>query len=250
MQSWLRWVEFCSLSTCTMHTPHYGCRLSPASGLLPNDPSRSNTIMVPACMLMFVFCVQVYQTPRGIRNLLSHCGVALGRVRRAGLEIERKTFHLCGLIVPMVYQCLLMWGFTRRFCNIFASSIVGIVWAGDTLRLCVPAVNAAFRKTPFGKMMRDEELNRMTGGAFRPGGGGWGFITLCFRECDKIIIEGDKNFMQRGVTEEQVIQSCVKLFGYESSFLCISLTKTKKRITKYARRTKPETNERLKTLRM
>eukprot|EP00954_Amorphochlora_amoebiformis_P013925 1093010-Amorphochlora_amoeboformis.AAC.2 len=43
-------------------------------------------------------------------------GVKLGKIGKTLKEIERKTFHLCGLLVPLIYALLLEYGLTRRDC--------------------------------------------------------------------------------------------------------------------------------------
>ena len=43
-------------------------------------------------------------------------GVKLGKIRKTMKEIERKTFHLCGILVPLIYALMLEYGFTKRQC--------------------------------------------------------------------------------------------------------------------------------------
>ena len=56
-----------------------------------------------------------------LRKHIADLGVSLSRVKRAASEIERKVFHLCGLLVPLIYQLLLQKGFSKNFC-------AGICW--------------------------------------------------------------------------------------------------------------------------
>eukprot|EP01050_Picozoa_sp_SAG11_P000413 SAG11_NODE_12_length_27025_cov_37.402681_16_plen_82_part_00 len=41
-----------------------------------------------------------------LRRNLRSVGVRVGRIRRALQEIERKTFHICGLVVPIACASL------------------------------------------------------------------------------------------------------------------------------------------------
>ena len=56
-------------------------------------------------------------TPRGVGArprpsvTLRGWGVPLRRVKSALRELERKTFHLCGLLVPLIHLALLEGGF-------------------------------------------------------------------------------------------------------------------------------------------
>jgi hypothetical protein len=56
-----------------------------------------------------------------LRKTLQGVGVAINKVTRAAKEIERKTFHIMGLLVPLIHLLLLENGFSHNFC-------AGICW--------------------------------------------------------------------------------------------------------------------------
>jgi len=95
--------------------------------------------------------------------LLRSWGVPLQRVRRALQEIERKTFHLCGLLVPLVHLALLEYGWPQADCVKLVWTITILGWCGDLTRLNVPFVA---RNWPLRSIMRDHEAHQLTGGCF------------------------------------------------------------------------------------
>jgi hypothetical protein len=48
-----------------------------------------------------------------LHQALGRVGVTARRIARTTTEIERKTFHLCGLLVPLTYHTMLLTGFTQ-----------------------------------------------------------------------------------------------------------------------------------------
>ena len=68
-------------------------------------------------------------TPRGVGArprpsvTLRGWGVPLRRVKSALRDSERKTFHLCGLLVPLIHLALLEGGFRQRTCILMAWAI-------------------------------------------------------------------------------------------------------------------------------
>lgn len=82
----------------------------------------------------------------------------------AAREIERKTFHLCGLLVPLWYQQMTTTlGFSERFCSQVCIAVTAAVWVSEVARLHIPAVQRMFLKSPMGRIMREREKTQMTG---------------------------------------------------------------------------------------
>lgn len=101
--------------------------------------------------------------PEGVRKLLKEAGVAVKKVARTATEIERKLFHLCGLLVPTIYQLLLQLDFSKRDC---ARICWGITIAGtcaDMLRLRVPIVR---RNWPLNAILREKEQHQLCGAVY------------------------------------------------------------------------------------
>lgn len=101
--------------------------------------------------------------PKALRKLLQDVGVAMHKVAKTAGEIERKIFHLCGLLIPLIYQLLLIHGYSRSFC-------VGIVWTitisglgADFARIHVPIVRENW---PLKSILREGEQSQLCGGSY------------------------------------------------------------------------------------
>jgi hypothetical protein len=97
------------------------------------------------------------------RALLRSWGVSVRKVARAAREIERKTFHLCGLLVPLIHQFLLSRGVVNQWCVRLCMTITGVGLTCDMARLNIPFVA---RNWPMNHILRDHELRHVTGASF------------------------------------------------------------------------------------
>eukprot|EP00756_Hemistasia_phaeocysticola_P067158 Hpha_TRINITY_DN9762_c0_g1::TRINITY_DN9762_c0_g1_i1::g.10130::m.10130 len=111
-------------------------------------------------------CSAPHQSAHGVRNRLKQIGVGVRRVERAAREIERKAFHLAGLLIPTIYQFLIHHETDENVIAGVCILITATQWAFDITRLKVPAVQQAFLRTWFGSLMREKEYNQLTGGCF------------------------------------------------------------------------------------
>jgi dolichol kinase len=103
---------------------------------------------------------------RDKKQYMRDFGVAVQKISRACKEIERKTFHLCGLLVPLVYQYLLVQGWSTRSCSYVCWAVTIGQWTFDLSRLYIPVVHKFFLTTPIGKILRKNELNQLTGASY------------------------------------------------------------------------------------
>ena len=87
------------------------------------------------------------------------------RVKSALRELERKTFHLCGLLVPLIHLALLEGGFRQRTCILMAWAITSIGWSADLARLHIPFVA---RHWPLQTILRDHEREPRLGPHIEP----------------------------------------------------------------------------------
>ncbi|CAK0889499.1 unnamed protein product, partial [Prorocentrum cordatum] len=101
--------------------------------------------------------------PKDLSTLLEQAGVAIDKVAKTSREIERKTFHLAGLLVPLIHQMLLMFGATHRFCMGIVWSITVVGWTCDLARVHVPFVQ---RHWPLKSILRDSEKDQLSGGSY------------------------------------------------------------------------------------
>jgi len=99
-----------------------------------------------------------------MRKYIKLLGVRVKRVRSAAREIERKSFHLTGLIVPLLYSTMLEhWNWRHRDCVIFFVSGTAFGWCFDIARLMFPVVRRNF---PLGKILRDKEETQLCGACY------------------------------------------------------------------------------------
>jgi hypothetical protein len=108
-----------------------------------------------------------------LSKALSACRVSPPRVKRVIAEIERKTFHIMGLLVPLIFQLLLHRGVPRARCARICWAITVVGCAGDALRVWGPK---RIRDARFWRVMplRAHEVAQLSGccyfslGAWRP----------------------------------------------------------------------------------
>jgi len=107
-------------------------------------------------------------TKQRLGQLLQGAGVKVTRVRRAVLEIERKTFHITGLIVPLTFNLVIEHGhllgptrLSRAIAFIrFSWLATACIWVVDVLRLASPTFAAAL---PMRSLLREHERTQLTG---------------------------------------------------------------------------------------
>jgi len=118
------------------------------------------TISVASVLVGFAF--KMATSPS---DLLAACGVALAKVQRTATEIERKTFHIAGLLVPIIHQGMLAAGFDNMVCVQICVAITVVGWVMDLLRIRFPTGIVA-RNWPLAKLLRAHEKSQLTGGCY------------------------------------------------------------------------------------
>lgn len=98
-------------------------------------------------------------------SLIEGLGVKLSKVARTAQEIERKTFHISGLGVPLVMQILTSktFGWTHSEFSKFCWICTACIWIGDTIRVCIPASNKLFPLNILCKLLREKEQKQLSG---------------------------------------------------------------------------------------
>eukprot|EP00928_Gymnodinium_smaydae_P061445 TRINITY_DN45513_c0_g1_i1.p1 TRINITY_DN45513_c0_g1~~TRINITY_DN45513_c0_g1_i1.p1 ORF type:complete len:286 (+),score=31.72 TRINITY_DN45513_c0_g1_i1:190-1047(+) len=136
-----------------------------ADGVSPLPSDQFLTVYMVSLSLGALLLVVVVTAirPKGIRRLLQDAGVAIQRVANTAKEIERKVFHLCGLLVPLIYQMLLNRGYSRSTCCMICWVITITGCGSDMLRIYVPFVQ---RNWPLRGILRDSEQHRLCGGSY------------------------------------------------------------------------------------
>ena len=137
---------------------------------------RDNTIVAFLVVLLLSTCLWLF----GFSFLLSRASIvqffrALGvsalRARRCIVELKRKSFHLLGLLIPMIYYTGLkytLWLDQRRACLILGTLTI-VVMVVEALRFAWPDFHRLYT-TVFAAMMRktekDEVRLQLTGTGF------------------------------------------------------------------------------------
>mmetsp|Transcript_41264 Transcript_41264/g.116810 ORF Transcript_41264/g.116810 Transcript_41264/m.116810 type:complete len:290 (-) Transcript_41264:95-964(-) len=130
---------------------------------LPSEPFLT-VYMIVLTLSGLVLCIIVRSLRKEhLRKLLREAGVAVAKVTKTAREIDRKVFHLCGLLVPLTYQVLLLYRFSQQDCAriCWAISITG--FSADFLRIHVPFVQ---RNWPLRSILRDKEEGQLCGGTY------------------------------------------------------------------------------------
>lgn len=119
-------------------------------------------------VLSAVWIVAFTQLPsRSVREALRLLGIARKRIARTLKEINRKTFHLCGSIIPIVYFVGLThttW-MTQELATIVLGGFVAFVWTIEISRMYIPPFSRMFFAV-FGRWMRETEKTKITGVAY------------------------------------------------------------------------------------
>jgi len=110
-------------------------------------------------LLIFIKCLR----HKDLKKLLTDAGVAISKVKQTAMEIDRKVFHLCGLLVPLIYQVLLQMGWTQRECGRIVWSITICGGISDIARVKSSFVQ---RNWPLKSILREKEQNQLCGGTY------------------------------------------------------------------------------------
>jgi diacylglycerol kinase (CTP) len=92
-------------------------------------------------------------------------GVKIKKIARTAVEIERKTFHLLGLGVPILYEFLLMnYGETIRDDYVKLCGVcTAVIWIVDIFRVLVPSAIEYFPLSLMKRIIREKEHNQLSG---------------------------------------------------------------------------------------
>jgi len=130
---------------------------------LPSDQFLTGYMVVLSVAGLISLVLVKSLRPADISRLLQEGGVALNKIAHTAKEIERKVFHLCGLLVPLIYQALLHHDVSRQFCIRICWTVTVLGVAGDLLRVHVPWVKANW---PLKSILREAEQDQLCGGTY------------------------------------------------------------------------------------
>lgn len=120
--------------------------------------------MISLSVMALVLLIAIKTLRRkDLRKILADAGVAVKKITKTAMEIERKVFHLCGLLVPLIYQILLQAGWSQKACGRIVWTITIIGGVADILR-----VNSSFvqKHWPMKSILREKEENQLCGGTY------------------------------------------------------------------------------------
>eukprot|EP00298_Acanthocystis_sp_HF-20_P002916 c13299_g2_i1.p1 GENE.c13299_g2_i1~~c13299_g2_i1.p1 ORF type:complete len:262 (-),score=100.00 c13299_g2_i1:27-812(-) len=103
--------------------------------------------------------------PRGLRAVLHDLGVTIEKCARTAKEINRKTFHICGLLIPFLYQVFLHFGLEWYDITKLCWTLTILGWSIDLLRLYSPSF-ANSLPLFFRSILREKEQNKLSGACF------------------------------------------------------------------------------------
>ena len=103
-------------------------------------------------------------TVKNAQEFYASLGVAVKKISRTALEIERKTFHLTGLFVPLLYEFLVRYhNWSQLEFSQFCMCCTLITWIFDGFRVLVPSSINYFPFVILKPILREKELNQLSG---------------------------------------------------------------------------------------
>lgn len=140
-------------------------RMSAQPTLLEHQkPSQEYILNVLAAVCVLMLSIMfIYKQHVDPKKLMSKLGVSLKKVARAVQEVERKAFHIAGLLVPLTQALLLRNGFTNHDCTRICIAITVVGICCDFSRIYIPGVQ---RNWPLRSILRKHEYTHLTGGSY------------------------------------------------------------------------------------
>jgi dolichol kinase len=98
------------------------------------------------------------------REFYAGLGIKLKKIARTAQEIDRKTFHLTGLGVPILYQYLVKFkNWSRQDFSQFCMIVTLIIWTFDVIRLLFPSLMCYYPYSILSKIIREKERTQLSG---------------------------------------------------------------------------------------
>jgi diacylglycerol kinase (CTP) len=135
-----------------------------------DQPTEAKMFAFIAILSVVGFSAATYVKTLSTKNadlLIQDFGVRLSKVKRTALEIERKTFHLTGLMVPLLYHVLLEHvGWSQGDFSSFCWTVTACAWLADLFRVYAPNGNDTFPFSLLKNVMREKERAQLSGTSF------------------------------------------------------------------------------------
>lgn len=133
------------------------------SEMMPSEEYLTKYMVTLSVLALIVGVMFQCVNKSRFKQSLLEAGVRLKKVKRTTREIERKVFHLCGLLVPLIHQLLLQSKFSHAFCCSIVWTITIVGGVCDLARIYIPFVA---RNWPLKSILRDKEQDHLSGGCW------------------------------------------------------------------------------------
>lgn len=133
------------------------------------DPSRFiQTMSTPShvfiTMAVFMFAWIAYVKIQGAKNMKSTLELlGIHRIKRTMVEIERKTIHLSGVLIPLAYQLVIDYFGTEQGWGVMSAAAwfaTITCWSLDITRISFPWCK---KNWPLQRYLRPNEMHKITG---------------------------------------------------------------------------------------
>ena len=143
-------------------------RAAKAKTVLPEHQSPSEEFLleyVVALTVTATLAILLFKmlATKGREGVLRACGVSIRKLARSVREIQRKGFHVAGLLVPLIQLLLLRNGYTNSDCTKICWTITIVGTSMDWLRLNSKLVADHW---PLRSILREHEHKQLTGGCY------------------------------------------------------------------------------------
>ena len=131
------------------------------------NPSHEHLLAVLLLLTLASFILMNFVqslSPRNLRRYMLQLGIHFRRISRTMLEIERKTFHLSGLIVPLTYQYALNNNISVDEFVRFSWTCTAIAWSADIARIFLGT--SVFPFSLLKNILREKEKAQLCGTSY------------------------------------------------------------------------------------
>ncbi len=132
------------------------------------ESTQSLSILVFIAIIL-LGCLYEFKTltSKSQVNLLKRMSISLTKVNKTINEIERKSFHLCGLLVPIFYQISTLYLNWKSIHFVeFSWFCCIITFVGDSIRIVLPCINNYFPYTLLNGVIREKEKKKLSGTSY------------------------------------------------------------------------------------
>ena len=144
--------------------------ISLITGLHGEQPSSGRLYLMVLVIFFvgaaFIFYLRTLSAQR-TKEFYGSLGVSLKKIAKTAHEMERKTFHLTGLLVPILYEYLMRYHrWTQLEYSTLCWTITTMVWIADSVRVLLPNSMSYFPYSLLSRIIRDKERHQLSGTSY------------------------------------------------------------------------------------